>query len=67
MSATTAAAATILDCDPGLDDVMAILLAAQRLNLAGITVTHGNVPLAATVRNTLQIVELAGLTHIPVV
>jgi purine nucleosidase len=60
------APATILDCDPGLDDVMAILLAARTLNLVGITVTHGNVPLAATLRNTLQIVELAGLADIPV-
>lgn len=57
----------ILDCDPGLDDVMAILLAARTLDLIGITVVHGNAPLAATERNARQIVELAGLTHIPVV
>lgn len=58
---------TILDCDPGLDDVMAILLAARTLNLVGITVTHGNAPLSATIRNARQIVELAALTDIPVV
>jgi purine nucleosidase len=38
----------ILDCTPGLDDVMAILLAARTLDLVGITVTHGNAPLGAT-------------------
>jgi inosine-uridine nucleoside N-ribohydrolase len=59
-------APTILDCDPGIDDVMAILLAARTLNLVGMTVTHGNVPLAATARNARQIAELAGLTAIPV-
>jgi inosine-uridine nucleoside N-ribohydrolase len=57
---------TILDCDPGIDDVMAILLAARVLNLVGITVTHGNVELAATARNARQIVELAGLGAVPV-
>ncbi|MDZ4717878.1 MAG: nucleoside hydrolase, partial [Roseiflexaceae bacterium] len=58
--------ATILDCDPGLDDVMAILLAARTLDLVGITVTHGNAPLSATLRNTRQILEFANLTHIPI-
>ena len=38
----------ILDCDPGHDDVMAILLAAasERLNLAAITTVSGNGPIA---------------------
>jgi purine nucleosidase len=57
----------ILDCDPGLDDVMAIVLAAKTLDIAGITVTHGNAPLSATLRNTRQILEYTGLTHIPIV
>jgi inosine-uridine nucleoside N-ribohydrolase len=56
----------ILDCDPGHDDVMAILLAARTLDVRGITVTHGNAPLAATIRNTRQVVELAGLAGIPI-
>lgn len=57
---------TILDCDPGLDDIMAIFLAARTLDIVGITVTHGNAPLSATVRNTRQILEFAGLSHIPI-
>jgi inosine-uridine nucleoside N-ribohydrolase len=56
---------TIIDCDPGLDDVMAILLGARTLDLVGITVVHGNAPLAATLRNARQVLELAGLEHIP--
>ncbi|HWQ12684.1 MAG TPA: nucleoside hydrolase [Roseiflexaceae bacterium] len=56
---------TIIDCDPGLDDVMALLLGARTLDLVGITVTHGNAPLAATTHNARQAVELAGITHIP--
>lgn len=55
----------ILDCDPGLDDVMAILLGARVLDLRGITTVHGNAPLTATTRNARQILELAGLTDIP--
>lgn len=55
---------TILDCDPGLDDVV-IFLAARTLNIVGITVTHKRTPLSATVRNTRQILEFAGLSHIP--
>jgi inosine-uridine nucleoside N-ribohydrolase len=56
----------IIDCDPGQDDVMAILLGARLLDLRGITVTHGNAPLAATAENARKTVTFAGLTHIPV-
>ena len=56
----------LLDCDPGHDDVMAILLAAQHLDLKGLTTVSGNAPLAQTTYNTRYTVELAGITHIPI-
>jgi len=53
----------ILDCDPGIDDFIAILMilaAPERFNLLGITVTGGNVPLTYTAQNALKACELAG-------
>ena len=58
----------IIDTDPGQDDAVAILLAlgSPELNVLGITVVAGNVPLALTTKNALIICELAGRTDIPV-
>ncbi|MCP4421187.1 MAG: nucleoside hydrolase [Chloroflexi bacterium] len=56
----------IIDCDPGHDDVMAILLGARTLDLKGITTVHGNAPLSLTTKNARVTVELAELTHIPI-
>ncbi|CAN5560800.1 pyrimidine-specific ribonucleoside hydrolase RihA [soil metagenome] len=58
----------ILDCDPGHDDALAILLALARpeLELLGITTVAGNATLAATTRNALSILALAGRPDIPV-
>lgn len=56
----------IIDCDPGHDDVMAILLGAQTLDLKGITTVHGNASLAQTTRNARQLATLADLTDIPI-
>lgn len=56
----------IIDCDPGHDDVMAILLGARTLDLRAITTVHGNTSLANTTRNARQTVEFAKLTHIPI-
>lgn len=53
--------AIILDCDPGHDDALAILLAAQHCDLLGITTVSGNAPLSATTRNALIISQIAGL------
>ena len=44
----------ILDCDPGQDDAVAILLAlasTEELQVLGITTVAGNVPLEKTQRN----------------
>lgn len=52
----------IIDTDPGQDDAVAILVALaspNELNLLGITVVAGNVPLSLGVRNARIISELA--------
>jgi inosine-uridine nucleoside N-ribohydrolase len=51
----------LIDCDPGHDDAIAILFAARRCELVGITTTHGNASLENTTRNALAICTLAGL------
>lgn len=58
----------ILDCDPGHDDALAILLALARpeLRVLGITTVAGNVGLEATTRNALGVLALAGRGDIPV-
>ena len=52
----------IIDCDPGIDDAIALLMAfgSPEISVNGITVVSGNVPLECSVRNALQICELAG-------
>ena len=58
----------ILDCDPGIDDALAISFAAgsPEIELAGITTVAGNVPLAKTTANALAVAAFAGLTDVPV-
>lgn len=56
-----------IDCDPGIDDAIALLLAlaSPELALQGITTVAGNVPVTLTSRNGLRILELAGCTTVP--
>jgi len=58
----------IIDTDPGQDDAVAILLAlgAPELEVLGLTVVAGNVPLELTLCNALRICELAGRPDLPV-
>ena len=52
----------IIDCDPGADDAVLILMALaspQAFNVLGITTVAGNAPLEATNQNALKVVELA--------
>jgi inosine-uridine nucleoside N-ribohydrolase len=51
----------IIDCDPGHDDLVAILFAARHLDLIGVTTVHGNNTLENTTRNGLIALELGGL------
>ena len=54
-----------LDCDPGLDDAVAILVAAHYADLIGITTVAGNVGINRTTRNALAVAQIAGL-NVPV-
>ena len=58
----------ILDCDPGHDDAMAILLAlgTPEIDLAAITTVAGNHPLELTTLNALRVCTLAGINDVPV-
>jgi pyrimidine-specific ribonucleoside hydrolase len=58
----------ILDCDPGHDDALAILLALARpeIELLGITTVAGNSTLPNTTRNALSVLTLLGRTDVPV-
>jgi purine nucleosidase len=58
----------IIDTDPGQDDAVAILLAlaSPELEVLGLTVVAGNVPLALTALNARKICEVAGRRDIPV-
>jgi inosine-uridine nucleoside N-ribohydrolase len=51
----------LIDCDPGHDDVLAILTAARFADLVGITTVAGNAALEHTPRNALVTCELAGI------
>ncbi len=51
----------ILDCDPGHDDVVAIVVAAHCTDLVGITTVAGNAPLDRTTYNACVIRDALGL------
>lgn len=63
-----AARPLVIDCDPGHDDAVAILLAcgSQAVDLKAVTTTFGNCAVDDATRNALQILELAGASHVPV-
>ncbi len=52
----------ILDCDPGHDDVIAIVVAAHNADLVGITTVAGNAPLDRTTYNACVMRDALGLT-----
>jgi len=58
----------VLDCDPGIDDMVAILVACATpgYELRAVTTVGGNAGLETTTRNALQVLELAGRRDIPV-
>lgn len=56
----------ILDCDPGHDDAVAIVVAHHFGDLLGITTVGGNAPLASTTRNALVVTDVFGI-DVPVV
>ena len=58
----------ILDCDPGIDDALAIAFAHGHpgIDLVGITTVAGNVGLAKTTANALAVCEFIGAAGVPV-
>lgn len=57
-----------LDCDTGVDDSVALayLLASPAIELVGVGTVSGNTTAAQGARNTLDLLALAGHSHIPV-
>lgn len=58
----------ILDCDPGHDDAIAILLAAHHpeIDLLAITTVAGNQSVEKTTRNALKVCSLANIRQVPI-
>jgi len=58
----------LLDCDPGHDDAIALLLAlaSPELELLGVTTVHGNQTVEKTTANALRVLELIGRGDVPV-
>lgn len=58
----------IIDCDPGIDDALALMLAlcSPELEVEGITVVCGNVPVEKGAENALKVLRLMDRTDIPV-
>jgi purine nucleosidase len=58
----------ILDCDPGIDDALAIAFAVghEGIELAGITTVTGNVGLDKTTANALAVASFTGACDVPV-
>lgn len=58
----------ILDCDPGMDDSVAIVMAAKapELELLAVTTVNGNYPVDVTSKNARKILGLLGRSDIPV-
>jgi pyrimidine-specific ribonucleoside hydrolase len=58
----------VIDCDPGHDDAIAILLAlaSPEVDLLAVTTVAGNQTLEKTTRNALKVLELAGRADVPV-
>ena len=58
----------IIDCDPGHDDAMAILLAvaSPELELVAVTTVAGNSTLEKVTTNAMKVLDVAGRAEIPV-
>lgn len=58
----------IIDCDPGIDDFLALWFALKspELDVIGITIVAGNVPVEQGVKNALKILKITNRLDIPV-
>ncbi|MGD9703638.1 MAG: nucleoside hydrolase [Acidimicrobiia bacterium] len=65
MASATERPRIILDCDPGHDDAIAIIVASAHTDLLGVTTVAGNAPLERTTRNALIVLDLIGRADVP--
>ena len=58
-----------LDCDPGHDDMLAIIMAAhsEEINLIGISTSAGNSYIENTTQNALNILHEIGRSDVPII
>ena len=58
----------IIDCDPGIDDALALILAlrSEEIEVLGITTVSGNVESLKGAKNALKVLKLLGRLDIPV-
>lgn len=58
----------LFDCDPGIDDAIALFIAAAspELDLLGVTTVAGNRPADVTARNACRLLDAAGRPDVPV-
>lgn len=57
----------LLDCDPGIDDAMAMLfLTGTGGEFAAVGSVHGNVPAPLGAANALRVLDVAGVNDVPV-
>ena len=58
----------IIDCDPGIDDTLALLYALKhpQLEVVAITIVAGNCPTDLGVKNTFTTLELLNRLDVPV-
>lgn len=59
---------TVIDCDTGIDDALALLAAvgSSALEIEFVTTVAGNAAVEQTIENTLRVLALAGRPEIPV-
>lgn len=60
--------ALVIDCDPGIDDAVALALAvgSPEVELRQVTTVSGNSPVDVTTRNALQLLDAFGRQDVPV-
>jgi len=58
----------VLDCDPGHDDAVAMLLAhgSPEIDLVAVTTVAGNQTLEKVTRNALSVATVIGMTGVPI-
>src|ERR1700759_3541587 len=58
----------IIDCDPGHDDAMALMLAvaSPELELTAVTTVAGNQTIEKVTANAIRVLDVAGVTDVPV-